>query len=77
MNYEQAKKILKEHGQEHLLDYYGELDAPKKKMLLDDVSKINFSVIDCIGKEQEKKEIKNVAPVSAKSLEEKIGRAHV
>lgn len=70
MNYEQAKKILKEHGQEHLLDYYGELDAPKKKMLLDDVSKINFSVIDCIGKEQEKKEIKNVAPVSAKSLEE-------
>ena len=36
MNYEQAKKILKEHGQEHLLDYYDELDAPKKKMLLDD-----------------------------------------
>ena len=34
MNYEQAKKILKEHGQEHLLDYYDELDAPKKKCFL-------------------------------------------
>lgn len=70
MNYEQAKKLLKEQGQEQLLDYYDELDLQKRKKLLDDIAKINFSVIDCIDKTDENKDMKNIAPVSAKSLQD-------
>lgn len=70
MNYEQAIKLLTEHGQEQLLDYYNELDINKRKMLLDDISKINFAVLDCVDECVKNKELKNIAPIAAKSLED-------
>lgn len=70
MNYEQTKKLLKEHGQEQLLDYFDCLDSDKRKKLIEDISKINFSVIDCIDKTNENKELNSIAPIFANSLKD-------
>ena len=70
MNFEEAKRLLKRNGQEQLLKYYDELDENKRAKLLDDISEINFSVIDCINQRVEAKNLETIAPVTAKSLEE-------
>lgn len=70
MKFEAAKKILTENGQEQLLKYYDELDFKKRTQLLDDISRINFSVINCINQPAADKNLKNVAPINAKNLDE-------
>ena len=49
MNLAEAKQVLLEHGQQQLLKYYDELDEGAKKALLDQISKINFSVFTKVG----------------------------
>ncbi len=46
MDYEATKKLLAEHGQEQLLQYYDELDEGQKKTLLSEIERIDFSVIE-------------------------------
>ena len=70
MNFDEAKKLLKRYGQEQLLKYYGELDENRRKALLEDISEINFSVIDCINQPVADKNLEKIAPITAKSLEE-------
>lgn len=70
MDLETVNKLLKEKGQQQLLKYYDELDAKKRKTLLDDISRINFSVIDCIKNHGFEKNLKDIAPIRAKSLDE-------
>jgi UDP-N-acetylglucosamine/UDP-N-acetylgalactosamine diphosphorylase len=41
-----AKKILSEYGQEHILKYYTELDQSEKEELLSQIELIDFSVLD-------------------------------
>lgn len=48
--------LLKEHGQEHLLKYYDELDENGKSALLDQISGINFSDFHALDKGGERKD---------------------
>ncbi len=64
MNLEKAQQILREHGQEQLLQYYGELDEGQKQSLLSQIESINFSVFHSLDKGGERK-IGNLTPVPA------------
>ena len=46
MDYSAAAKLLEQHGQEQLLQYYDELDEAHRKILLSEISQIDFSVIE-------------------------------
>ena len=45
MTYEQAMEKLAQFGQEHVLQYYGELSAEGKEALLDQIEETDFSVV--------------------------------
>ena len=49
MNYENAYKLLEEKGQLHLLKYYDTLSEAEQAALLNQISEIDFSLIDMIG----------------------------
>lgn len=49
MDYERAKSLLRQAGQSHLLDYYGELDEKQRNILLKDIEKTDFTVLENIG----------------------------
>ena len=70
MNFEEAKKLLTVNGQDQLLKYYDDIDEKERKSLLYDISRINFSVVDCINQHQADKNLEKIAPIPAKSLEE-------
>lgn len=44
-NFLKAKEILKEYNQEHLLNFYDELDDDEKKFLVDQILRIDFKQI--------------------------------
>lgn len=67
---EEVTKLLNEQGQQHLLKYYDELDEEKRAALIEDISQINFSVLNCINQKSYEKNLKDIAPVPAKSLQE-------
>ncbi len=69
MNIDKIKKLLEDNGQEQLLKYYGELDENKRAELLEDISRIDFSVMACINNHQTEKNLKKIAPINAKSLD--------
>ena len=48
MSYDDIKKLLEENNQEQLLKYYDELNDTQKANLLDQISKLDFSLIDLI-----------------------------
>ena len=43
MTYEQGKALLKEHNQEHLLQYYDELSAAEQALLLQTIAELDWS----------------------------------
>ncbi len=49
MTYQQAKALLEEKGQQHLLQYYDELDAAGKENLLTAIENINWSFEDALA----------------------------
>ena len=70
MNIEEIKKLLNDKGQQHLLKYYDELNETQRSQLISDILSINFSVIDCINQHEADKNLKEIAPIPAKSLDE-------
>lgn len=50
MDYENTRKLLAEYGQEHLLKYYGGLDANEQENLLAQIEKIDFSLLEALDK---------------------------
>ena len=48
MNYEQAKTLLEEKGQQQLLSYYDELDAQGKAKLLEAIENISWDFEDAL-----------------------------
>ncbi|MCM1506797.1 MAG: UDPGP type 1 family protein [Ruminococcus flavefaciens] len=46
-----AKNVLKQYGQEHILDYYEELDEKDKAKLLSQIELIDFSVLENLSVE--------------------------
>ena len=68
MNYERAKLYLEERGQQHLLQYYGELTEDERLVLLDDIENTNFSIIKNLNQSQKK--LGKITPINAVSSEE-------
>lgn len=69
MEYERAKLFLSRRGQSQLLDYYEELDEEKRRILLDEIENVNFSVVKDIAKESKKKKLGKIRPIEAITLE--------
>lgn len=70
LEFEKAEKLLRQNGQLQLLRYYDELDPSQKQLLLDDISRINFSVTGRIGGGDGVKNIDNISTVNANDLED-------
>ena len=67
---EQIRKLLKEHGQEHLLKYYDELDDAGKERLLTQIAGLDFSVVE-LGKSGKGEAARGkITPLSAMELSE-------
>lgn len=69
MDYTQAKSLLEKYNQTQLLDYFGELDGAEKEKLLSDIEKLDFSVLENIGRGHERK-IGKLSPADALSVEQ-------
>lgn len=67
MEREQAEELLKKYNQEHILRYYDELEDSQKKLLLDQIEKLDFSLID-IDKETEHNNGGKIEPLEAMKL---------
>ena len=68
MGENELKQVLKEHGQEHIIDAYEKLDEAGKNKLANQISKIDWSMVAMAGH-------KELAQERGKL--EQIGRAHV
>lgn len=64
MNLDEARAVLREHGQEHLLKYYDQLSAQEREGLLKQIAGINFSVFHALDAGGERK-IGKLSPVPA------------
>ena len=53
LNIESAKKLLAEYGQEHILNSYDELNNEEQLALLEQISLIDFSVLDSLNTKNE------------------------
>ena len=83
MTYEQAKALLEEKGQAHLLKYYDELSKESQEKLLNAIAELNWSFeedlknpVDMTGKDRDIHPIKGLhqAEIQARKAEfEKIG----
>ena len=83
MTYEQAKALLEEKGQAHLLKYYDELSCESKEKLLNAIAQLNWSFeedlkhpADLTGKDRDIRPIKGLhqEEIQARKAEfEKIG----
>ena len=65
-NFEKAKKILEKYNQEHLSYFYNELSEAEKKLLINQILKINFDeIIELYDKsfETQKLDISTVSPL--------------
>lgn len=67
MDYNSTLAMLKPLNQEHLLEYYGELTIEEQKVLLSEIAKTDFSVLDSI-KEEEEKRIGVLTPADTLSI---------
>ena len=65
----QAEEILKKHGQEHILQYFDELDEDARESLLNQIEKLDFSLIN-IEKKDEAAAEGLIEPLEAMKLSE-------
>jgi len=70
MTYENAREILEKNGQEHVLRYYEELSESERRVLLDKIGKIDFSVIDILKKPEMQQVRGKIEPLSALQISE-------
>ena len=69
MNYDKTLGYLKSINQEHLLKYYNELSEKQREILLSQIEKTDFTVVDFIKNRSENK-TGNLTPADTLSLEE-------
>lgn len=70
MTYEEALNKLTPAGQEHLLQYYDELDAEEKDSLLQQIEDLDLSLLDLIKDGVKEVPKGKLAPLGAVTLEE-------
>lgn len=68
MNYQDTVQLLNKLNQQQLLKYYDELNEEDKKVLLADIEKVNFGVIENIYKKDGQAEGGKIGPCKATSL---------
>ncbi len=69
MNYEEAKKILKKYGQEHVLNQYDTLSDQQKEALLAQIASTDFHILTQVEQIKSVSE-KKISPLAAMQLEE-------
>ena len=69
MNYTDAKNLLEKYGQTQLLDYYDELTPSEQLMLLDDISRTDFGVLENLNGHVSS-ELGKLSPADALSVED-------
>ena len=76
MTLEQAKEKLVQHGQEHVLKYYGELSEQEKQALLDQIEATDMSILDACRHKEDLTRKGVITPLAAMQLDEiEAGRA--
>jgi len=71
MGYEQARQKLERYGQQHVLQYYGELSEQEREALLAQIEATDFSLLSSREKESGKGAARGkITPLSAMELDE-------
>lgn len=65
MKYEEALKKVSEYGQEHVLEFYGELSEAEKTALLGQIEQTDFSVLAKAGEGEKKLKRGVITPIPA------------
>ena len=69
MTRNEAEKILKEHGQEHVLRHFDDLSVEAQEGLLTQISEVNWDDLALAGV-QEKVPVGEISPLSAVDIDE-------
>lgn len=69
LDLEEARKLLEEHGQEHVLRNYGILSDAERKSLLSQIEALDFDLIESV-KNHEKQETGAVEPLQAVDIDD-------
>ena len=71
INRDQAARILKDYGQEHILNYFDELTDNEKQELLSQIEIIDFSVLDNLDAEKNSNTVRGkFEPLGAVTIED-------
>ena len=71
INRDQAARILKDYGQEHILNYFDELNDNEKQELLSQIEIIDFSVLDNLDAEKNSNTVRGkFEPLGAVTIED-------
>lgn len=70
MNYEEALAKLKKYGQEHVLQYFGELSEQEKEALLTQIGDTDFSMLSSCKNKEGAGERGKITPLAAMQLPE-------
>lgn len=70
MDYESALRMLKAHGQEHILRFYGELSPREQAVLLSQVETIDWEMVSHFEKPENLSGTGKIEPISAMELAE-------
>lgn len=70
MTLENAKNKLEQYGQQHVLQYYEELDEQEQAQLLAQIEDTDFSVINQISEKKEDSPRGNITPIQAMQYDE-------
>ncbi len=70
MKLEEAKEVLKQHGQEQLLRFYGELGEKEQEELLAQIESLDFSLLKNLSKKDHAEERGKLEPLAAVEIAE-------
>lgn len=70
MDYIQAEKLLREHGQEHVLRFYGELSDGEKQTLLGQIASIDWRIFEVLSASDVMANRGKFEPLGALTVEE-------
>lgn len=68
MNYQEAQKVLREHGQEQLLRFYDELGEEEKQSLLEQIAGIDWSLLELLNHQGEEAVRGKLEPLEAVTI---------
>ncbi len=70
MTYQETYELLKQHDQQQLLRYYDQLTDEQQQSLLGQIERIDWSLLELIGKKDEAEADRRLAPLGALEIPE-------